>query len=192
VGEWAPLHLEERRVVDETWTQTSWKGTVRIPDAEHVKRIREKIEREALPSVEIHSVSTSADGVTTSTLRERQRFAISVAIHANRLVPVADVGIKIIRSDGTYIFWQSSGMTGGNLVDLIGERTVRFHFDENLFSAGSYAVTAYVANGWDFPANYPYSAVFCRAVMAHNFVVRPELPDLDMGAVNARARVEVQ
>ena len=63
---------------------------------------------------------------------EREPFSISVHVRADRIVPVADVSIELMRMrDGVYVFWQSWGMDGANLRDLSGERTVLFRFDPN-------------------------------------------------------------
>ncbi|MDP1645148.1 MAG: c-type cytochrome biogenesis protein CcmI, partial [Thiobacillus sp.] len=118
---------------------------------------RELQARRALPQVEIVGVDLVVDGVSARVVRERTGFSIAVEVFANRMTDIADVSIKIMRSDGVYVYWQSSGMVGANLRDFSGRRVLHFDFSSNELGAGSYQVSAYTANGWDYPGNYPYS-----------------------------------
>ena len=101
------------------------------------------------------------------------------------------MGIKLTRSDGVYVFWQSSGLEGVNLMRPEGVKQVRFRFPGHLLGAGEYSVTAYVSNGWDYPHNYPYSEVYARVVGELKFRVTPEHRDLDFGVINMRVPVTV-
>ena len=154
-------------------------------------QLQEMLVEERRPSVEIMETSLLVHDNKAAVVTEREPFSISVHVRADRIVPVADVSIKLMRSDGVYVFWQSSGMDGANLRDLSGERTVLFRFDPNCFGAGTYLVSAYVANGWDLRENYPSSEVYCRAIDALKFEVAREEDVLDMGVVNTRVRVDV-
>jgi hypothetical protein len=174
------------------WSRTTAQGSLSIASVAELERVREALNEEAKPVVECMEASIAPIGEREGPIRERQPFRIAVRIRANKNVPVADVGIKLIRSDGVYAFWQSSGFEGNNLRDFEGERTVSFKFDPNYFGAGRYEVTAYIANGWDPAVNYPYSEIYCRAVGIAQFVIEPEIPEIDFGQVNVRAQVEIE
>ena len=53
-------------------------------------------------------------------------------------------------------------------------------------------MSAYVADGWDYPENYPYSEVYDRKVGALNFSIKNEFLELDFGAINKRVLVSHQ
>ena len=132
------------------------------------------------------------DGEPATSVRERGSFEIVVRVEFNHRVDVADVAIKLTRSDGVYVFWQSSGLEGSNLLRPEGVKQVRFGFQDHLLGAGEYSVSASVANGWDFPQNYPYSEVYARVVGELKFRVTPELRELDFGVINMRVPVTVE
>jgi len=106
-------------------------------------------------------------------------------------VPRLDVGIRFVRGDGVYAFWQTSAWEQGDIEDLEGPATVTFHFTTNYFSAAEYQVTVYCANGWDLQNNYPYSEVFDRRINMLTFRILPAYPGLDFGQVNARVPVSI-
>ena len=118
-------------------------------------------------------------------------FSIAVRLKAHRLVPLADVWLKIVRSDGFYVFWQSSGQVGANLVNFTGTKVVSFNFDPNIFGAGDYEVSVDVANGFDELRNWPASQVFDRRVNDLKFTVAREWKLMMFGPVNYRFPVEV-
>jgi hypothetical protein len=95
-----------------------------------------------------------------------------------------DVGLKLTRTDGMYIFWQSSGQAGKNLVDVEGTCRVRFRFEPNIFGAGDYHVQIDLGNGYDVERNFPQSEIFDRRVDALRFTVTREWPILNLGPLN--------
>src|SRR5262249_32404018 len=141
--------------------------------------------------VEIQSVDLVSGGESVRVVKEQEPFEFVARILFRERIPMADVGIKFSRADGTYVFWQSSGMSGVNLADVEGEREVRFRFDENVFGAGEYFVNIYVADGWRYPNNYPYAEVFQRRYNALAFRVMPAMADVDCGVVAKRFAVTV-
>lgn len=151
----------------------------------------EKVSQDTRPVAEIVAVELISEGRPQLAIDERTPFEIHVKTEFNTSVAVADVGLKITRSDGVYVFWQSSGQSGGNLENPSGLKTFKFKFDPNFLGAGDYSVNAHITNGWDFPRNYPYSHVFARGIDVLKFKVFPEFRDLDFGVLNARAEVEV-
>jgi lipopolysaccharide transport system ATP-binding protein len=189
-GEWQDLRKIRTADLGDDWREVAFEGEATIVKSEQVEAIRQIVEERAKPDVDLVEAFVLVDDERTLMVRERQPFSIGVRIFARRQVAVADAGIKLTRSDGTYVFWQSSGLDGENLRDLLGERTVLFHFDENVFGAGEYLLSAYVANGWDLEMNYPYSEVLVREVFTSKFTVMRERAELDMGVVNVRARIE--
>ena len=153
--------------------------------------VRSRLLADAAPAVTILGVEVLSNGVATAAVIERETFDVAVHLRFNSRVPVCDVGLKLTRADGVYVFWQSSGMSGGNFLDVQGDRIVRFTFANHVFGAGDYSITVTVANGWDFPANYPYSKVFARSLDIRRFTVLPETKTLDLGVVNLRVPVAI-
>lgn len=188
-GTWERGRRTERTLLDGNWYSVETDIELPIVDEQQFRETMRKVQANAKASVEILDVSISHNDQAIFLVGERQPFTIDIRINANRPTAVADVGIRIIRSDGVYVFWQSSGLTGENLNNVDGSKLVRFVFKENPFPAGEYLVSAYIANGWDFPSNYPYSEVFDRKINALKFSVRHEWPGLDFGAVNMRVPI---
>jgi lipopolysaccharide transport system ATP-binding protein len=151
----------------------------------------EHLLRKTRATVEIQSVEMRVDGVSQRTLQEGEPFVIELDVEFREDIPLADVGIKITRGDGVYVFWQSSGMTGSNIVNASGRRLISFCFDPNLLGAGEYYVNAYIADGWLYPENYPYSEVFHRVTNALQFKILCALPGVDLGVLAQRVGTKV-
>lgn len=183
-GAWkqaVPLRGSESR---EGWQELSFRVEAELPDREIATQLRERLLEQVKSEVEITHIEMKVDGQAANSVLERKSFEIVVDAVFNQDVALADVGIKISRMDGTYVYWQSSGMTGGNIQGSKGgARRVRFKFDDNVFGAGEYFVNAYVADGWKFPENYPYAQVFHRVVNALSFRITPADQGLDCGVV---------
>jgi lipopolysaccharide transport system ATP-binding protein len=190
-GEWFAANDLDTRQLEDGWMQTV--ATLEIPliSEDSFHQAAAKVQKSNRPDLEICTVELHASGKTVNVLSERQQFCVVVKLNANQSVPVADIGIKIMRIDGVYAFWQSSGMNGGNLTNLDSAVAVTFHFDVNCFSAGDYLISAYVANGWNYPSNYPYSEVYDRKVNILAFSVLSECPGLDFGIINQRVPVSI-
>ncbi len=191
-GEWVLLDEVEREPLPDGWMRSTASGRLDPLDEATFQAQVARLEAQQRPDVEIEQVELWANGAATHRIRERQPFQVSVRIRANRPTPQVDVGIKVLRSDGAYVFWQSSGLDRQAIEDMTGTVRVRFRFDANYFSAGEYHLTAYCANGWDPDHNYPYSEVFDRKVNACTFAVQREFPALDFGQINQRVAVSVE
>jgi lipopolysaccharide transport system ATP-binding protein len=191
-GEWADLETIEHAALEEGWTVTTFGGQVAVVSDEARELALERVLAAERPDVELLGTAVLIDGEQGRYVLEQQPFEIAVSFRANREVPVLDVGVRFVRSDGVYAFWQSSGEAGGNLQDVTGERTVRFGFDPNLFGAGDYAVTVYLANGYDPETNYPYSEVYDRRVNDLRVTVQPKHREIDFGVLNQKVLVSVE
>jgi lipopolysaccharide transport system ATP-binding protein len=191
-GKWEKATILERQNLKDKWESISVKLKVPKVNPEIYQSILEKIENDNKPDAEIKNVQLVCDGKQTYCINERDSFEIQVNIIANHQIPCLDVGIKINRSDGYYVFWQSSGFNDNNLINFQGEKTVCFIFEKNYFPAGEYEVSAYCANGWNWPDNYPYTEVFTRRVSELKFTVRHEFPGLDFGLINMRVPITYQ
>jgi len=191
-GEWMPVESFKSKSLIEGWTRIHAKFSIPLVNEDAFRQAKAIAEKNNRPDAEISAVTLLVDNVPKSSVREKQGFSIYVDVIANRPVTTADVGIKVMRSDGVYFFWQSSGLVGIEIRDLSGKATIIFKFLDNCFPAGEYQLSAYIANGWDFPANYPYSEVFDRKVAALKFSVRKEFQKLDFGAINMRVPVTCQ
>lgn len=188
-GEWKSGAVERSTLLSDGWNKTDSKILIPLVEKDNFSKAMEKVIKNNRPDIEISSINILVDDKPTTVIQERLKFVIEVKIKINRPVAVADVGIKIMRSDGVYIFWQSSGLNGRNLTSLKSNAYVVFHFDENHFPGGNYQLSAYAANGWDYPRNYPYSEVYDRKIGVLNFSVKKEIPGLDFGAINQRVKV---
>jgi lipopolysaccharide transport system ATP-binding protein len=174
------------------WTRHSVEGAVEVMPEQATRAQLEKLRQENRQAVQIESITLRSQGEETYVLKEGQPFTVTIEVEFRKQVPVADVGIKFTRSDGVYVFWQSSGMApSGNLVNPSGRKTVVFRFDENVIGPGEYHTNVYVADGWNFPDNYPYSEIYDRKFDALTFRIVPRLSGLDLGAVSKTFEVSV-
>lgn len=191
-GEWTLAETATSTLLPDGWTSVSSKLSIPLIAEDAFHEAMARVEKNNRPDIEIRSVEILVNDKPTTALIEKLGFLIKVGIEVNRPVAVADVGIKIMRSDGVYVFWQSSGLDGQNLTNLEVNMDVLFHFDDNYFPGGNYQLSVYVANGWNFPKNYPYSEVYERKIDFLNFKVRKEVPELDFGAINQRVKVSYE
>ena len=191
-GEWTLAETATSTLLPDGWTSVSSKLSIPLIAEDAFHEAMARVEKNNHPDIEIRSVEILVNDKPTTALIEKLGFLIKVGIEVNRPVAVADVGIKIMRSDGVYVFWQSSGLDGQNLTNLEVNMDVLFHFDDNYFPGGDYQLSVYVANGWNFPKNYPYSEVYERKIDFLNFKVRKEVPELDFGAINQRVKVSYE
>jgi lipopolysaccharide transport system ATP-binding protein len=189
-GEWLPLEVIESNRRQQWHTQRfavpeGLLGGVRSPKA------LDRIIEAARPAIEIVSIDLHVGGKSNVVVREREPFDIMITLRSNRPVPLCDVAIKVVRTDGFYVFWQSSGQVGVNLPAFEGERVVRFSIEPNLFGAGDYELTVEVGNGFDIERNFPYSEIFDRRVNELKFTIEREWKLLMLGPVNHRFPVTI-
>lgn len=190
-GQWRAL---ERVIASKgsDWRTLAFRGVLVAVDASSVAEVSGRVAEAAKADADVLSVKVIADGVEVSSVVERQPFEVHVHVRFNRSPEFADVGVKLTRMDGAYIFWQSSGQTAGNLERPSGEKLFRFRFDPNMLGAAEYFINTHVTNGWKYPDNYPYSDVFARKVNAASFRIVPEFSGLDFGVVNQRVHVDIE
>jgi len=186
---WCDAEIQSQAIKDD-WVLAEFTASLEPGDAEQVAALKEKVAEDTRPDVEIGDVDLVQEGVSSRLVGERTPFLIRVHAKANRPAREVDICLKIMRSDGVYVFWQSSGLTASNLLDIDGRFSVEFDFSENLFGAGDYLVSAVAANGWNYPDNYPHGEVFDRKVSCLKFRVQRELDRLDFGLVNQRVPVK--
>jgi lipopolysaccharide transport system ATP-binding protein len=193
-GEWRQLTRVRTESLGRGWRTLEFAGRVEaVSTGDDISNFAlERLIREARPDLEIVGVDFLVEGERTTFVKERQPFTVTVKLEAHRLVPCADVWLKIVRLDGTYIFWESSGQAGKNLVDVEGECEVDFIFDPNFIGAGEYEITIDIGNGYDVENNFPHSQVYDRVVNAVRFTVDREWPILNLGPLNHVFPVEVR
>ena len=168
-GHWRPLSCVGRRSVGGGWQMSQFAGQVRPIEPTEAEAMVAAIARDAEPAVEILDVYVTANGERTVLLKEREPFEVCVKVMFRRPPEIADVIIKMNRSDGFHVFWQSSGLTGLTSNSPKGEKIVRFRFDPNDLAAGEFHVTVHVGNGWNYPQNFPYSEILARVINATAF-----------------------
>jgi lipopolysaccharide transport system ATP-binding protein len=191
-GTWKALPEIETQNLDRDWRRLRVSVEFEKVEENQKSLITDSLLESVLPDAEIIDVKLQAQGCDAYQVAERQPFEISVRVKFNRPIPVVDVGIKITRMDGVYVFWLSSGIVGANVENPIGERVFKFQFDQNSFGAGEYFVNAHVTNGWKYPQNYPYSEIYSRVVNALSFRIVQELNEVDFGVLNQRVGVVVE
>lgn len=191
---WKRAKLLGRESTGHGWTRSRFGFEANPMDAQTLEQALAKVTALSRPVAFITRVDLLSGGKDCTVIKELEPFSIRLALSVNEaVVGDVDIGIKFTRSDGVYVFWQSSGLVGHEIKDLEpGELEVVFTFDQNNLGAGDYSVNAYVANEWDYPANYPYSEVYDRKVGCLLFKVLPAVTGLDMGVLNQRARVTIR
>lgn len=191
-GEWAPAKNLVSHALGDGWIRSVCRFDLVEVEDEKYKHSLQRLKQQQLPDAEIESVQLLVDLVESYVVTEQTPFLIRVGIKINRHISDLDVGIKIVRADGVYYFWQSTGLVGQNLINIDSDIQVEFKFDQNHLPAGEYQVSAYTANGWHYPENYPYSEVYERKVSALTFTVAKEFEGLDFGALNVRTPVTIR
>lgn len=145
------------------------------------------------PAVSIEKVELVSESGDTRIIAERQPFEVRIGLTHREVVDAVDVGLKITRTDGAYVFWQSSGLVGQSVRRRSpGGSVCIFKFDKNIFGAGEYTITVILGNEWSYPDNYPYSRIYHRAIDILRFRITRELESVDFGVVNVRVPVEVE
>jgi ABC-type polysaccharide/polyol phosphate transport system ATPase subunit len=192
-GQWTNLDVVSRDVVADGWTRVVFAGAFThaspAAHAAYMKRVTDV----ARPEVEIVDVRMLVQEEVALSVREHEPFALEVEVNAAQRVPIADVWIQLTRSDGVYVFWQSSGQwEDGNLRDLEGTAVVRFEFEPNIFGPGDYELEVATANGFDLELNWPHSQVFDRRIGALKLTVARERKLVLMGPVNHRFPISVR
>jgi lipopolysaccharide transport system ATP-binding protein len=145
------------------------------------------------PEVAIEKAELLLNGVDSRVVAERQPFEVRVTLSHREVGDAVDVGLKISRADGTYVFWQSSGLVGQNIRrQSPGQSICTFKFHQNVLGAGEYAISIVLGNEWSYPDNYPYSRIYHRAIDILRFRIMRELEGVDFGVVNMRVPIEIE
>ncbi|MCM2284766.1 MAG: ABC transporter ATP-binding protein [Desulfobacula sp.] len=182
------------------WERVSASFAMPLATAEQIELAKEVIAMRAKPDVEIIDVAIYSDDEQAVVVKERQPFDIRVTIRANRLVERADVTICLYKSDGTYVFWQSSGMnpdniydTSQNIFNLEGTAEITFRFEQNLLNEGKYEIHVACANGFDITYNNPQSEQYDIKIGFGSLVILKEFSEqnMDFGQLNMRVPVDV-
>jgi lipopolysaccharide transport system ATP-binding protein len=191
--EWIPCkHLSTEELSD-GWIRTTVECKLKLVSSEQYKLARQTMSEHERPDIELLSAKIITNNQETVVVTERQPFDIEILIKVNEPVPLVDVQIIIHRSDGVYVFWQSSGMVGNNITYPTGFQSVTFHFEDNCFGAGKYYVNAVCSNGWDLENNFPHTYIYSYRQEIATFQIHREfdIPNMDFGQINKRVRVSV-
>ncbi|MCP5200987.1 MAG: ATP-binding cassette domain-containing protein [Gammaproteobacteria bacterium] len=181
---WTPLSCERTPAVDGAWTRYEVSGEVSLPPPDEVENSRQSFLLENRPDVAIGAVGIIQNKCAVSSVLERTPFEIRVGVIVNRPTSATDVCLKIMRKDGVYVFWQSSGYDKEDVRNATRDFAVTFHFDPNIFGPGEYHVSVTLGNGWDLKNNYPHSQVFDRKINAATLIIRKRHAELEFGVVN--------
>jgi lipopolysaccharide transport system ATP-binding protein len=189
--DWTTLAPEARAVTPDGWVHATWKTTLPALTAEAIDTFASRLAEKGRDDVEITKVAVEAGGGEKGLLVEGEPFDVVVHLTLHRPVRRADVGVKISRDDGLYVFWQSSGQVGQELTDAQGDAQVRFRFGTNYLGAGTYHVSVTCGNGWDLDHNYPHGRIYARRLDALRFVVGRRDARLDLGLLNVLVPVVI-
>jgi hypothetical protein len=129
-------------------------------------------------------------GYAVASVDEFQPFSIRVTTQHHQRVPRVSVNLNLVRSDGTFAFYQPSGMNDNNIHDHLGRSIVEFHFDPNPFGAGDYELNIFAVNGFDWD-NIPPTEIFDRSIGLTKLRVNMKRA-IEFGLVNLTARVETK
>ncbi len=186
-GSWRELPVKRIRLAGK-WTKLVAQGAVIPPDKKSASRAKVAAELTFQKPVEIESVEVRSFGHQVASVDEFQPFSIRVTTKHNERVPLTSVNLNVIRSDGTYAFYQPSGIDDNNIENHRGRSVVEFHFDPNPFGAGDYELNVFAVNGFDWN-NIPPSEIFDKSVGASKFRVNMKRA-IEFGLINVAARVE--
>jgi len=181
--EWCRLPLRRSPAADGPWILYDACEQVPLPPRDEIEVSRQSYMQESMPAVTIGEVTAVSWGERVTSFIEGTPFGIRVEVKVNKPVPIVDVCLKIMRNDGVYVFWQSSGFEDGGCRNAVVDFRVMFRFEPNLFGPGRYQVSVTLGNGWDLKRNYPHSQVFDRKVNVAAFDVRRQHPELEFGIV---------
>jgi len=187
-GEWVRCNTDIRPKNAEGWQILRAEGLLPVVDEIAQRSTVRALTRTQMGDVKILDATLVAENTTTLVVRERQPFTIVIKAEVIRPVPALDIGLRIFRSDGVFVFWQSTGQTSGNIAAEPGLIEARFEFNPNYFPGGKYHLTAVASNGWNPETNYPYSEIFDRRINILDITVTRELEKLDFGAINQRVK----
>jgi ABC-type polysaccharide/polyol phosphate transport system ATPase subunit len=191
---WRRIEPLRREKLSNGWERVIVACEIPLVEEKQFQKALEKIREDEKPDVEIIEACLIVNGEKAYSVVERQPFNIQIQIHANRPEPSVDVQIIMYRSDGVYVFWQSSGMVTANIVEPVGDLTVSFLFQENPFGAGKYYANIVCSNGWDLENNFLHSEIYEYKASALEFEVLREfdIPNMDFGQVNVRVPVSIE
>lgn len=185
-GAWTDLEIV-RTPLENGWARTVASGTIQAPDELAAKVAKESAALKFMKPVEIEKVEIVSFGHRTPSVDEFQPFSVRVTSMHNERVAKASINLNIIRSDGTYVFYQPSGDNDQNIKDHLGRSVVEFHFDTNPFGAGEYELNVFAVNGFDWD-NTPPSEIFDKSIGATRFKINMKRP-ITYGLVNLNAEV---
>ena len=191
-AEWVKLEVENRSTIQHLWHRVEFSLSALDLDPQTIERALREIRLASLPAVQIDEVFITCDGNRKNQVSHDEAFEIRLTANPNRECGDIDVGVKLTRADGVYVFWQSSGMAGLQVKSPKSRFTVSFQFPSGLLGQGEYDISAYVSNGWDYPRNYPYSMVHDRKVNAARLTVGPQLPNVDLGVLATTLEVTLE
>lgn len=192
LGAWVDCKVDFESIEDGSWKSQKFTTTVRKFDENKVSQAKEKLRLADMPSVDVKSVRVICNECETDTVPEKEPFSIVVSAEVIRETKCVDFGVRLIKSDGAFSFWQSSGQSMGNVDLEKGCVEVEFVFDANHFCSGDYMISISASNGWDPKNNYPYSCVYSRKINVGQITITREYSEIDFGAVNQVVSTELR
>jgi lipopolysaccharide transport system ATP-binding protein len=189
LGAWRALAIK-RTQMPGGWTRTVATTDLQVPMQGAVTQAKQASALTFLKPVEIQNVEIRSFGNRVASVDELQPFSVQVTALHNERVPKVSINLNVIRSDGTYAFYQPSGINDNNIKNHLGRSVVEFHFDPNPFGAGDYELNVFAVNGFDWN-NIPPSEIFDKSMGDTKVRVNLKRP-IEFGLINVAVGVETR
>jgi hypothetical protein len=190
---WKPLELVSREDLSAEWIRNIANGLISPVDNQSREQAAIIANERRISPIEIVGVTIISQNTITTSIPEKVPFTISIQVECLEDAPPFCMYIQIYRSDGVYMFWQPSDYH--KQLDTSGAKhvSVDFNFEENCFSSGDYEITATATTApWHKDIVQSEIEVFDRKTSIARFSISREIENLQFGAVNYRAGVEIK
>ena len=189
---WKPFEQISKEILSDGWVRYSATGAISPVDNQTKEQAAIIANERRISPIEIVGVTISTNDTITTAIPEKEPFTIKIHVECLEDAPPFCMYVHIYRSDGVYMFWQPSDYY--EQLDTSGAKhvSVNFNFEENYFSSGDYEITATATTApWHKDIVQSEIEVFDRKTSLARFSITREIENLQFGAVNYRAGVEV-
>lgn len=186
-GSWIPLTTTQ--ATDGLWIRYSSEGRLPSMPSINSQQLKERAALALRRPVEIAAVTVLAEGRPVMSVPELTPFSVMVEIVHHESMPEVSVNINVVRSDGTYVFYQPSGLNDQNIANHIGSSRIEFSFAENPFAAGDYELNVFATNGFSWESCPPQD-IFDRSIGKAKFRIDQTRP-IPFGLINSIVPVSI-
>jgi lipopolysaccharide transport system ATP-binding protein len=187
-GTWLPLAVT--RKTEGSWTWYLTEGHLPALPGIEPQQLRDRALLALRRPVEIAKIMVLFEGKEVLSVPELKPFSIAIEVDHHERMPEVSVNINVVRSDGTYVFYQPSGLNNNNIVNHLGKSHIEFSFPENPFAPGDYELNVFVTNGFSWE-NCPPSDIFDRSMGWVKFRIDQTRP-IPFGMINSVVPVSIK